>query len=212
MFQRGGRPRLQAEAARHRRRLSRPLRCPGPAVQGAGQADQRRARPAVPQGHRDPGRAGPLPGGHRRHRRGQGHRQGRPRRQTLLLHRRRRLPHLLRHHLRPLPVPPARRSRRARRRSARSSARPATPWTRSRWPRNCPTSTWATTSTARTSGPTATPRPPGSTASRRRRWCIYTSDRLRRTLSRDLSASVDRFTRTQLLERNAERRRLLAVA
>ena len=36
----------------------------------------------------------------------------RPRRQTLLLRRRRRLPHLLRHHFRPLPVPPARPSRR----------------------------------------------------------------------------------------------------
>ena len=40
----------------------------------------------------------------------QHHRQGRPRRQDVLLHRRQRLSHLLRHHLRPLPVSPARRS------------------------------------------------------------------------------------------------------
>jgi ornithine decarboxylase len=43
---------------------------------------------------------------HRRHRRLQDHRQGRARRQTLLLHQRRRLSHLLRRHLRPLPLPP----------------------------------------------------------------------------------------------------------
>ncbi len=74
---RGGRPRLPTEAGRHRRRLSRPLRLPGPALQDAGQADQRRAGPAVPQGHRNSGRAGPVPRGHRRHGRRQGDRQGR---------------------------------------------------------------------------------------------------------------------------------------
>ena len=66
--------------------------------------DQRRDRPAVPAGHRDPGRAGPVPGGDRGHGRGADHRQGGARRQDLLLHRRQRLSHLLRHHLRPLPV------------------------------------------------------------------------------------------------------------
>ena len=59
------------------------------------QHHQPRARPALPEEHRDPGRAGPVPGGHRRHRRRQDHRQGRARRQALLLHRRRRLSHLL---------------------------------------------------------------------------------------------------------------------
>ena len=62
---------------------------------------------------------------------------GRPRRQTVLLRRRRRVSHLLRHHLRPLPVSACGRSRAGRRRSARSSARPATRWIRSRWPRTC---------------------------------------------------------------------------
>ena len=52
------------------------------------------------------------------------------------------------------------------------SARPATRWTPSRWPRNCPTWSWATWSTARTSAPTATPRPPSSTASPRQKCCI----------------------------------------
>ncbi|MCX6627135.1 MAG: alanine racemase [Candidatus Solibacter sp.] len=37
------------------------------AVQRAGQEDQLRDRPAVPEGHRDPGRAGPVPGGEHRH-------------------------------------------------------------------------------------------------------------------------------------------------
>ena len=48
--------------------------------------DQRRDRPAVSQRHPDPRRTGPVPGGHRRHLRRPDHRQGRARRQTLLLH------------------------------------------------------------------------------------------------------------------------------
>ena len=100
-----------------------------------------------------------------------GHRQGRPRRQDLLLHRRQRLPHLLGHHLRPLPVPLQGASRRGRPRSARSSARPATAWTRSRSRRSC--RSWRSTiwCTRRTSAPTATRPRPGSTASRPRRSC-----------------------------------------
>ena len=56
------------EAARHRRRLPGAVRRARQAVPHAGQDAQRRVRPAVPEGHRDPGRAGAVPGGHRRHR------------------------------------------------------------------------------------------------------------------------------------------------
>ena len=57
------------------------------------------------QRHRDPGRAGAVPGGHGGDLGGAHHRQSRARRQDLLLHRRQRLSHLFGHHLRPLPVP-----------------------------------------------------------------------------------------------------------
>ena len=53
---------LEAETPRHRRRLPRPLRRPGQALQGTGRGHQRRTRPPLPQAHRDPRRAGPLPG------------------------------------------------------------------------------------------------------------------------------------------------------
>ena len=121
-----------------------------------------------PAGHRDPRRAGPLPRRHRRHRRVRSHRQGPPRRQALLLHQRRRLPHLLGHHLRPLPVSPA-------------SVQEGPDAICSVFGPTCdaldtislaeelPDCTWATWSTARTSAPTATPPRPTSTASRRRR-------------------------------------------
>ena len=82
------------EDPRHRRRLSRPLRRARQAVPRAGQDAQRRVRPALPDGHGDPGRARPVPGGHRRHPGGRSHRQGRARRQAVLLHQRRRVPHL----------------------------------------------------------------------------------------------------------------------
>ena len=106
--------------------------------------------------------------------------KARPRRQALLLRRRRRLPHLLRHHLRPLPVPPQGlqegpdgdllRLRPDLRRpghdlAGRGTARPGP---------------GRPASTARTSAPTATPRRPGSTASRRPRSCTLTSSRGRR--------------------------------
>ena len=55
---------------------------------------------------------------------------------------------------------------------APSSARLATRSTRFRWPKNCPTWSWAIWSIARTSAPTATPPRPTSTASRRPRCCI----------------------------------------
>ena len=67
---------------------------------------QPRARPPLPEEHPDPRRAGPVHGRHRRRRRLQDHRQGRARREALLLHQRRRLSHLLRRHLRPLHLPP----------------------------------------------------------------------------------------------------------
>ena len=96
---------------------------------------------------------------------------------TLLLHRRRRLSHLFRHHLRPLPVSRRGAEEGADGDSAPSSARPATRWTRFRWPRFCRSSSWAITSTVATSAPTAAPRRPGSTASRRPRWCISIGER-----------------------------------
>ena len=147
-----------------------------PRFEAPGPADQRRARPALSPADRDPRRAGPVPRGHRRHGDRQGHRQGPPRRQALLLRRRRRLPHLLGHPLRPLPVPPQGVQAGKNARSAPSSARPATPWTPSPWPRSFPTWSWETWSTARTSAPTATPPRPGSTASPRPRWYTSTCD------------------------------------
>ena len=105
-LRRGEDARLRPQAARHRRRLSRPLRRHRPAVQEPGPNDQRGARPALSQADRDSRRAGAVSRRLRRHRRRQDHRQGRPRRQALLLHQRRRLPHLQRRDLRPLPVPP----------------------------------------------------------------------------------------------------------
>ena len=121
---------------------------------------------------RDPRRAGPVPGRHRRHRRRQDHRQGRPRRQALLLHQRRRLSHLHRRDLRPLPVPAEELQegpdadllrlrphlRRARHdHPGRGAARPGA------------RATW---STHRTSAPTPRPAARTSTASRRRRSCM----------------------------------------
>ena len=57
------------------------------------------------QRHRDSGRTGALSGGDGGDLGGAGHRQGRARRQAVLLHRRQRVSHLLRDRLRPLPVP-----------------------------------------------------------------------------------------------------------
>ncbi len=75
------------------------------ALQPAGPQDQRRDRPALRHRHRDSGRAGAVPGGHGGDGGGARHRQGVPRRQALLLHRRQRVPHVFRDRLRPLPVP-----------------------------------------------------------------------------------------------------------
>ena len=63
------------------------------------------------------------------------------------------------------------RSRAGRSRSAPSSGRLATPWTRFRWPRNCPNSTSATCCIVRTSAPIVRRRRRGSTDFRRPRSC-----------------------------------------
>ena len=80
-----------------------------------------------------------------------------------------------RHHLRPLQVPGEGVQERPDADLRRLRPHLRRPGHRSRWPRTCPTWSWATWSTARTSAPTATPRPPTSTASRRRRWCTSTN-------------------------------------
>ena len=64
----GAGPRPRDQDPRHRRRLPGALRPAREAVQRRWRGDQRRDRPAVPAGHRDPRRARPLPGGHRRRR------------------------------------------------------------------------------------------------------------------------------------------------
>ena len=95
------------EAAGHRRRLSRPLRLaassPSRRWPRRINAEFDRLFPKNIEILAEPGRFLVATAGTAG---GQGDRQGRPRRQTLLLPRRRRVPHLLRHHLRPLPVPP----------------------------------------------------------------------------------------------------------
>ena len=145
VFQRGGRPRLRAQDPRHRRRLSRPLRPPRQAVQARWPSGSTpRSTGSSPRTSRSsPSRAAswwPPPPRSVAEVIGKAVRDGK----TLLLHRRRRLPHLLRHHLRPLPVPPQGVQEGADARSAPSSARPATRWTPSRCPRSCPTSSSAT--------------------------------------------------------------------
>ena len=155
-------------------------------VPGTGQGDQHRTRPPLPKGYPDSRRAGPLHGGHRRHCRVEGHRQGGPRRQELLLHQRRGLSHVFRHHLRPLQIPyqafkrgPTQTLLRLRsdlRRPRRGLHGGKSPRTRTR--RLC--------STARTSAPTATPRRRTSTGFRPRRSCTSTS-RFRRRRNLDSS-------------------------
>jgi hypothetical protein len=158
-LQGGPRPRLlQDEPGRHRRRISRALR-PREALPRAGQGDQHRNRPGC---FRRTSRSWPSRAASSwRFRRLcglQGDRQGRARRQAVLLHQRRRLPHLLRRHLRPLQIP-----RRAFKTGPdpdqlgfRADLRRARRRLDGREPARARSATIS--STARTSAPTATPR------------------------------------------------------
>ena len=140
----------EAQPAGYWRRLSRSLRRERPAVRGPRTHAQRRDRPPLPQGDRNPRRAGPLPGGHGRHCGDEDHRRA--------LRDGKRCYYVdngVYHTFSGIIFDHCRYRIRAFKdgasRSAPSSARPAMPWTRFPWPKSFPNWTSATCYIARTS-------------------------------------------------------------
>jgi len=169
----------QDEPGRHRRRLPGAVRFQRPTASELAKVINTELDRLFPKKHPDSRRARPLhwwrPPASR-------FRRSSARRcvtQDLLLHQRRRLPHLFRHHLRPLQISGSKRSRRDRRAFVPSLVRLAMRSMWCRWRRICPSWNATTSFTARTSAPTATPSSTYLTASRPRRWFMF---RLRRNI------------------------------